>query len=30
MNMSLYTLMSSIHIHVYHLIFQNELFVINF
>jgi len=30
MNMSLYTLMYSIQIHVYYLIFQNELFVINF
>jgi hypothetical protein len=30
MNMSLYTSMSSIQIHVYYLIFQNELFVINF
>jgi len=30
MNMSLYASMSSIQIHVYYLIFQNELFVIKF
>jgi len=30
MNMSLYTSMSSTQIHVYYLIFQNELYVINF
>jgi hypothetical protein len=30
MNMSLYTSMFSIQIHVYYLIFQNELFVISF
>jgi len=30
MNMSLYTSMYSIQIHVYYLIFQNELLVTNF
>jgi len=30
MNMSLYTSMYSTQIHVYYLIFQNELFVTNF
>jgi hypothetical protein len=30
MNMSLYTSMSSTQIHVYYLIFLNELFVTNF
>jgi hypothetical protein len=30
MNMSLYTSMSFTQIHVYYLIFQNELFVTNF
>jgi hypothetical protein len=30
MNMSLYTSMSSTQNHVYHLIFENELFVTNF